>query len=92
MDVILLMRPTELEVAITRCLVSHRDGRQRERNPRWIYWPATLMTLPLVHWSDVSRSVTFKMKHELILDVTPAKRKGHRTFADLNLETTYITC
>lgn len=88
MDAILLMRPTELEVAITRCLVSHRDGRQWERNPRWIDRPATLMTLPLVHWSDVYQSITFKTKHEFILDVTPPQRKGPRAFADLNLETT----
>lgn len=34
------------------------------------------MTLPLVHWSDVSQSITFKTKHEFMLDVTPATEKG----------------
>lgn len=38
--------------------------------------PATLMILPLVHWSDVSQSITCKTKHEFILDVTPATEKG----------------
>lgn len=38
--------------------------------------PATLMTLPLVHWSDMSQSITFKTKHKFILDVTPATEKG----------------